>query len=174
MAPFPAPATISSRQASQAVSPSVVPALRAAPTPRWPTALLTLTASVSGRSATGPSVTPVSPVVQIGNASTLAGDDLALIAGTGSQPRHCPSKVTPATAGDPVALGGTNTAGTKPFSGNIGLAKDVTVTAASGGTVAFGGDISGAGGLHQSGRRHGEPFRRKHVHGQQAPFPPAR
>ncbi len=48
-------------------------------------------------------------------------------------------------------LGGINTTGTSTFSGNVALSRDLTVTAASGGSVAFSGNISGGYGVTKEG-----------------------
>jgi autotransporter-associated beta strand protein len=106
-------------------------------------------APIGGNGALGSSST----TVQLGDASTAAGNNLGLVIGTatGGVSVDRAISVNPFNTAGTTTLGGTNTSGTTTFTGNIGLGKDTLLTSATGGTVALTGDLSGTGALTANG-----------------------
>ncbi len=106
-------------------------------------------APVGGNGSLGNSST----TVQIGDAGTVAANNLGLIIGTtaGGTSIDRAISVNNFNTSGTTTLGGTNTSSTNSFTGNIGLGKDTLLTSASGGTVAFTGDLSGSGAITANG-----------------------
>ncbi len=103
------------------------------------------TTNTSGNRALGTSTA----AIRVNDESTAAHFDTALLIGTGGVAIGRP--VTVNDYGATTTLGGLNTSGTATFSGAIALGKSVDLTAASGGTVAFTGAMSGVGGVTKVG-----------------------
>ena len=110
----------------------------------------TLTAFVNAPNGANGAFGNATSNIQIGDAGTVGANNLSLLLGTAAG-LSTDRQITVSNYGNTVTLGGTNTSGTNTFTGNIGLAKDVTLTAAAGGNVAFTSDISGTGGLTKTG-----------------------
>jgi autotransporter-associated beta strand protein len=87
--------------------------------------------------------------ITINDASTTASMNTALVLGVAGLDLTRP--ITVNNFGATTTLGGTHTSGTSTFSGAITLNKSVTLAAASGGTVAFTGAMSGTGGATVAG-----------------------
>lgn len=106
----------------------------------------TLTLSSSAQNGSNGSLGNNSSTVQVGDSSTSSSSNLSLLLGPGSgiDVGHA---ISVNNYGSTVTMGGTNTSGTNLFSGNVSLAKNTTFTAATGGIVAFTGDVSGAGAI---------------------------
>ncbi len=104
---------------------------------------VTTNAPVSANGALGNS----GSTVQLGDSGTAAADNLALLIGNaaGGLSVDRAVSVNNFNASGTSTLGGTNTSGTNTFAGNIGLGRDTTLAAATGGTVAFSGALSGTG-----------------------------
>ena len=104
---------------------------------------------IAGNGALGNSST----TVQVGDASTVAANNLGLVIGTtgGGVTLDRAISVNNFNTSGTTTLGGTNTALTNTFTGNIGLGKDALLTSATGGTVAFTGDLSGTGAITANG-----------------------
>jgi fibronectin-binding autotransporter adhesin len=75
----------------------------------------------------------------LGDASTGSNPISLLLSGTLTMTRN----LTVTNNGTGTTIGGNNTSGTTIYSGTIGLSKDISVTAASGGSVTFSNTISG-------------------------------
>ncbi len=100
---------------------------------------------VSGNGALG----NASSAVQLGDANS-GGSAISLLAG-GTGGVSLARDISVNNLGGTVTLGGSNTAGVNTFSGDIALGKNVTLTAATGGTVEFTGDLGGTGGITTAG-----------------------
>ncbi len=94
-----------------------------------------------------------STTVQVGDAGTGASDNLGLVVGnlTGGVALDRAISVNANNSSGTTTLGGTNTSNTNSLTGNIALGRDVLLTSAGGGTVAFTGDLSGTGAITANG-----------------------
>ncbi len=92
-----------------------------------------------------------SSALQLGDASTTGGANLALLAGGASGGTDIDRQIAVNNFGATTTLGGTNTSGANTFNGGIALSKSVNLTSATGGTVGLTGPISGTGGLTANG-----------------------
>jgi fibronectin-binding autotransporter adhesin len=109
----------------------------------------TLEIDVNAPSGANGALGNAASAVIVNDASTTAGMNTALL--IGSTGVTVGRDITIGSQGATTTLGGTNTTGTNTFSGAISLAKDITVTSATGGIVALNGTLSGTGGLIKTG-----------------------
>jgi len=86
--------------------------------------------------------------IALGDGSTGGSDNLGLLIGGAYTVGR---NVTVTNNGNVVTIGGTNTASTALYSGTVTLNKDVTLTAAGGGTVDFSGNIIGGFAVTKDG-----------------------
>lgn len=109
----------------------------------------TLTVATSAPSGANGALGNSTSTVHLGDTSS-GSSSVALLTG-GSGGVNVDRAIAVNNFGSGTTLGGSNTTGTNAFNGGITLSKDATLTAATGGTVAFNGAISGTGGLTKTG-----------------------
>ena len=108
----------------------------------------TLQLNASANSGSGSLGTSTSPIV-LGSASSPSNAVISLL--TNGAGVNVARNVTVNNNGTSTTLGGLNTTGTSTYSGAVALGKSVTLTAATGGEVAFTGVLSGTGGITKTG-----------------------